>query len=270
MKNLGLIGYGAIGSILASAIREGKAGHAHLVAVHDVFEEPPFEQAGGRPAYETTIEDFLKNDLDVVVEAASQAVLRQVAPLVLQSGRDLIAMSVGAFADAQWSVKMENLARENACRILLPSGAIGGLDALSAANLDAIYSVALTTTKPVRALKGSRSVIDPNLDLESITEPTCIYEGPAEEAIRHFPKNVNVAAALSLATIGIQRTTVRIIADPHAQNNMHHIEAEGAFGRLSLQLSLKPSPSNPKTSYLAALSAIRLIKGLTETVKIGG
>ena len=269
MLNVGLIGYGSIGSILAKAISEGKAGDVRLVAVHDVLEKAPFEQVDDRPRYATSIEGFLENDLDVVVEAVSQNVLRRYAPLVLESGRDLVAMSVGAFSDGEWLATMDALARRHGRRIYLPSGAIGGLDALSAANLDDIHHVSLTTIKPVSALKGSRSVIDPDLNLESLTEATCLYDGPAEEAIRHFPKNVNVAAALSLATIGIHKTMVRIIADPHAENNMHRIEAEGNFGRLSLELSLKASPANPKTSYLAALSAIRLIKGLTETVKIG-
>lgn len=269
MINVGLIGYGSIGSILAKAINEGNAGDARLVAVHDVFEKPPFDQIEGRPYYATTIEDFLKDQLDVVVEAVSQNVLRRYAPLVLESGRDLVAMSVGAFSDVAWLTDMDVLARAHGCHIFLPSGAIGGLDALSAATLDEVHEVTLTTIKPVKALAGSRSVIDPDLDLASITEPTCLYDGPAADAIRHFPKNVNVAATLSLATIGIHKTMVQIIADPRAENNVHRIVAEGKFGRLSLEFNLKASPANPKTSYLAALSAIRLIKRMTETIKIG-
>ena len=269
MLKLGLVGFGSIGSILAKAISEGKAGDVQLVAVHDLFEKPPFAQVDERPGYTRTIEALLQEDMDVVVEAVSQSVLRQVAPLVLQSGRDLIAMSVGAFADEAWLAETAGLARAHDCCIYLPSGAIGGLDALSAAMLDDMHTVSLTTIKPLRALKGARSAIDPGLDLETITEPTCLYDGPAEEAIRLFPKNVNVAATLSLATIGVYKTRVKIIADPHAENNTHRIEAKGNFGRLSLELNLNASPDNPKTSYLAALSAVRLIKKLTETIRIG-
>jgi aspartate dehydrogenase len=264
-----LIGYGSIGSTLANAIRDGKAGEARLVAVLDIHEQPPYDQMDGAPRYFTTLEEFLDVPLDVVVEAATQSVLRKFAPLILKSGRDVVAMSVGAFVDEAWLGEMEALARAHGCRIYLPPGAIGGLDALSAAMLDNVHTVSLTTIKPVKALRGSRSVVDPQLDLERITEATCLYDGPAEEAIRHFPKNVNVAAALSLSTIGFRETRVRIIADPHAKTNTHRIHAEGRFGSFSLELNLNASPANPKTSYLAALSAIRLLKGLTDTIRIG-
>lgn len=269
MLKVGIIGYGTIGAMLAEAINRGDAGDARLVAVHDVFAEPPFPQRDGRPAYTASFEAFLQEQMDVVIEAAAQAVLRRYAARVLESGRDLIAMSVGAFADPILLGEVIKLARRHGRRVFLPSGAIGGLDALAAAALDEMYSVSLTTTKPVQGLKGSRSLIDPDLDLEAITTATCLYEGPAVEAVKHFPKNVNVAAALSLATVGVERTQVRIVADPHATRNTHRIEAEGKFGRMTLELNLEPSPGNPKTSYLAPLSAIRLIRGLTEPVKIG-
>lgn len=269
MLKLGLIGYGTIGGMLADAIREGKVGEAQLVAVHDLFDESPFPAGDGQPAYLPDFDTFLQQEMDAVIEAASQTVLRRYAAPVLRSGRNLIALSVGAIADGDFLQELTVLAERHNCRVFLPSGAIGALDALSAAALDDIYRVSLTTTKPVRGLKGSRSVIDPDLDLESITEATVLYEGPAAEAVKHFPKNVNVAAALSLATIGPQRTLVRVVADPQATGNTHRIEAEGKFGRLVIELNLEPAPNNPRTSYLAALSAMRLIKGLTEPLKIG-
>ena len=267
---IGIIGYGAIGQLLAEAIRDGRAGDVSLVAVKDIYDGPPFPQTeDGLPHYSTSIETFLAQDIDVVVETASQSVLKEYAASVVRSGKDLIVMSVGAFADVGFLEKLTDLARRHNCQVLLPSGAIGGLDAISAAGLDEIREVTLTTTKPVRALQGVKSTIEPDLDLNTITAPTLLYEGPAEQAVRRHPKNVNVAAALCLAGIGFKETTVRIIADPHASRNIHKIEAKGKFGELSLGFVLYPAPSNPKTSYLAALSVIRTVKNLTGSVKFG-
>jgi aspartate dehydrogenase len=181
-----------------------------------------------------------------------------------------VAVSVGALADSQLLTEMVELCSEYGGRLLIPSGAIGGLDALAAACVDEVDEVVLTSTKPVRAFRGSRSLIDPDLDLETVTEPTCIYEGIAEEVATQYPKNINVAAALSLAGIGFARTKVRIVADPRAQRNVHRIEAKGAFGDLSIELKLHPSPTNPKTTYLAALSLVKLVKGLSSNVRLGG
>jgi len=266
---LGLIGYGTIGRTLARAITDGVAGDVSLAAVLDVHDEPPFEQTPGGPVYTTSIASFLSLDLDVVVEAASQAVLKEYAPLVLRSGKNLIAMSAGAFADAAFFLELGQLASEHFCRVFIPSGAIGGLDVISAAAIDEMDEVTLTTIKPIKALAGAKSTIDPLLDIDTITTSTCIYEGRAEDAVKRFPKNVNVAAALSLAGIGAKKTTVRIVADPQVSQNIHRIEARGAFGELQLEFKNAPSPTNPKTSYLAALSAIRLVKNLTAPVKVG-
>jgi aspartate dehydrogenase len=196
-------------------------------------------------------------------------VLKDYGPLVLESRRDLIVMSVGAFSDDGFLRVIKDLASKHGGRVFVPSGAIGGLDVLSAACVDEVQEVRLTTTKPPRALKGARSSLDPDLDLDTLTEPTCIYEGPAEEAVVRYPKNVNVAAALSMAGIGFKTTTVRIVADPGAERNQHRIEARGNFGELMVELKLSPSPSNPKTTYLAALSVVRLVKKLTEQVRVG-
>ncbi len=267
--NIGLIGYGTIGRILARAIMDGLAGDVSLVAIKDVYDRPPLERAPDGPTYTTSIDQFLSMDMDVVLEAASQAVLQEYGPLALKSGKSLIAMSVGAFADIAFLEELRSLALRHKCRILVPSGAIGGLDAISAAAIDEIYEVTLTTIKPIKALEGVKSAIDPQLDLDDITAPTCIYDGPAQEAVTRFPLNINVAAALSLAGIGFKNTIVRIVADPEGSRNIHRIEAKGTFGELRLEFKNNPSPTNPKTSYLAALSAIRLLKKSTEWLSVG-
>lgn len=268
MMKVGLIGYGTIGKTLADAIRSGVAGDVSLVAVLDVFEPSPFSGEPGEPAYTTNIETFLAHDTELVIEAASQAVLRNFAAQVLAAGKDLLAMSVGAFADEEFLGQMRALAQQHGQRIHLPSGAIGGLDALSAAAIDEIDEVVLTTTKPPAGLQGVE--LDPAVDLATLAEPTCVFDGPAVEAVQRFPKNVNVAAALSLAGIGVHKTRVRVVADPASDSNTHRVEARGRFGQFSIELRLLPSPTNPRTSYLASLSAIRVLRKLTEPIRVGG
>jgi aspartate dehydrogenase len=180
---------------------------------------------------------------------------------VLERGYDLVAMSLGALVDAEFYDGLLRRAAERGRGVYLPSGAVGGLDALAAAAIAGLDTVVLTTTKPPQAL--------PDIQAADLQGPTCIYEGPAREAVQRFPQNVNVAAAVSLAGIGFDRTRVRVVADPAATGNRHHIEARGAFGELTFEARLLPSPGNPKTSYLAALSAIRLIRRLSEPVRLG-
>lgn len=266
---VGLIGYGAIGQLLARTIEEGGAGDASLVSVMTRSGEPPAGRDGDGIVYTNSLDRFLATGMDLVIEAAAQEAVRAYAALVLARGADLMVMSLGAFADTDLLEALSRLAHTHRRRIYLPSGAIGGLDALAAAALDEIDEVTLTTTKPVSGLAGARSAIDPALDLDTIGEATCLFEGPAAEAVRLFPKNVNVAAALSLAGIGFERTTVRVVADPRSDRNVHRIEARGRFGELSLEFRLLPSPANPRTSYLAALSAVRMLRSLTATVKVG-
>lgn len=261
MLKLGIIGYGTIGRTVAEAVARGDAGDTRLAAVLDVYEQAPFPPTPDSPAYYRELGAFLAADLDVVLEAGSQAVLRQVAYPVLERGRDLVALSIGALVDADFYQGLNDRADRHKCRVYLPSGAVGGLDALSAAAVAGLDSVVLTTTKPPQALPGVQA--------EALQGPACIYEGPAREAVKRFPQNVNVAAAVSLAGVGFDRTTVRVVADPAAQRNRHHIEARGGFGELTLEFSLLPSPGNPKTSYLAALSAIRLVRRLSEPVRVG-
>jgi aspartate dehydrogenase len=261
MLRLGLIGYGTIGRTVAEAVARGEAGDIRLVAVLDVYPEAPFPPEPNGPAYFRNLEQFLAAGMDTVLEAASQAVLKEVAYAVLAQGHDLVALSVGALVDEDFCQGLMARAKEHGGRVHLPAGAIGGLEALAAAAVAGLDSVVLTTTKPPQALPG--------VNAGALSAPVCLYEGPAREAVKRFPQNVNVAAAVSLAGIGFDRTLVRVVADPAATRNMHRLEARGPFGELTLELRLLPSPGNPRTSYLAALSAIRLIRRLSEVVRLG-
>ncbi|MBI4708486.1 MAG: DUF108 domain-containing protein, partial [Candidatus Omnitrophica bacterium] len=155
------------------------------------------------------------------------------------------------------------------CQIYLPSGAICGLDGVKSASLGRIDKVTLTTRKPPRSLEGAPYLVSKGINLSQIKQETLLFEGTAEEAIRGFPQNVNVCATLSIAGIGPEKTRVKIITSPFYTSNIHEVEAEGAFGRLTVRTENVPSPQNPKTSYLAALSAIATLKQILEPVKIG-
>lgn len=168
-------------------------------------------------------------------------------------------ISIGAFADPSFTERLEQAAQESGNRIYLPSGAIGGLDVLKAAKLDGgLESVTLTTRKPAHSL---------TTDL--ITAEQVLFEGPASDAIEQFPKNANVAIVLSLAGLGIEKTHVRIIADPDVTQNIHHITATGAFGVIELMIKNNPSPDNPKTSHVTGASILAALANLESVVVVG-
>ncbi len=265
---IGLVGCGAIGTEIAKAIDRGDIA-AELVAVFDRNEERARGLVGGleiRPEI-SDLEDLVELS-EVVVEAASQRAVPEVARATLERGRDLMIMSVGALLDEDLYRMVADLARERGCRVYLPSGAISGLDGLKSAGAGKSELVTLTTTKNPKGFSGAPYIEDKQIDLDAISEPTVIFEGPAQEAVRAFPANVNVAATLSLTTRGT-KVMVRIVADPEIDVNVHQIAAEGDFGRITTKVENVPSPSNPKTSYLAALSAIATLRSIAEPIKIG-
>jgi aspartate dehydrogenase len=214
------------------------------------------------------IEEMIKH-IDLLVECASQKAVYEVVPPALHAGCDVMVMSVGAFADERLFKTVYGIAKEMNCKIYLPSGAIAGLDGLKSAASDEIYSVTITTQKPPSGLAGAPFVIEKNINLDEIKSKTVIYEGKASEAVKEFPANVNVAATLSLAGIGFEKTKVRVIANPALCRNIHEITVEGSFGKLTSKVENVPSPTNPKTSYLASLSAIATLKKITDPLQVG-
>ena len=164
---------------------------------------------------------------------------------------------------------MVALARKRGCKIYLPSGAVCGIDGLKAASEGTLNSVELISVKHPKAFEGNRYVKEKGINLDAISEPTVLYKGPASEAVQHFPRNLNVAATISLAGLGFERTTVTIIADPSAIENVHKIVANGDFGTLRIELYNKPSKKNPSTSYIAVLSAVSTVKKIVGNVWIG-
>jgi len=269
----GLLGCGAIGRNIAQAIDRGEAGETELTVVYDVIQQVAEDLAGGlsrKPLVARSVSDVSTNpQVNLVIEAANQMVVREHIPEVLRNRKNLLIMSVGAFSDENLFLQVTSLAKQNGVRVYIPSGAIAGLDALKAAAAAGLDEVSITTTKPPQGLKEAPYVIQKKINLENIKERTLIYDGTAAEAAPLFPANVNVALALSLAGLGPVKTKARVIADPNTTKNTHEIFAKGHFGTLTVKIENVPFPTNPKTSWLAALSAIRKIREITETVSLG-
>lgn len=267
-KKIGIIGCGTIGSQLAEAIEQRFSDQAELLALCDNNKEKLSKlQARLATKPRQLSLDELISDCDLVVEAASAEIAYGIAKAALQQGKEVMIMSVGGILDTY--KELYQLARDNNGCIYLPSGALCGLDAVNAAYMGRISKAVLTTRKPPKGLEGAPYLKEKNIDLNNIREETVIFEGTAQEAIRGFPKNVNVCAALSLAGIGAERTKVKIITSPGYTANIHEIEVEGNFGKLVARTENVPSPANPKTSFLASLSAIATLKDVLDVVKIG-
>jgi aspartate dehydrogenase len=270
---IGLIGCGAIGTVLAKAIDRGAVRNAKLMAVYDIIYARSKGLAAilvGKPYVAKTFEELIeRKDVNFFVEAASQDAVKQYAQEVLRTGKDLMIMSVGALLDNGFLHEIISLAEKGGRKIYVPSGAVVGLDGVKSASVGAIRRVIITSKKPPQSLEGTPYVMQRKIDLSTLKERTTIYEGPAREAVKLFPANVNVAASLSLAGIGADKTIVRVIVDPSANKNVHEVYVEGEFGELQTRVVNVPSPTNPKTSYLAALSAIQTLRKVGESLVIG-
>jgi aspartate dehydrogenase len=270
MLKIGVVGCGTIGTEICKAIDDGFI-DVELYAIYDRKKEHASNLRSMLKRTEPQVLDIVEmvKLVDLVVECASQRAVYEVVPTALHARCDLMIMSVGALADKNLRDMMFNLAKEYDCKVYLPSGAITGLDGLKSAAASKIYSVTLTTQKPPHGLAGAPYIIQNNIDLERITSKTIIFEGTADEAVKAFPSNVNVAATLSLAGIGFEKTKVKIVVNPALSTNVHEILVEGEFGKFTTRVENAPSPTNPKTSYLAALSAISTLKKIASPVQVG-
>ena len=266
--NICVIGCGAIGTTIARAVEPMP--EINIVYLTDRSKEcaTRLQEKMTKVRYVPDIVPIL-NDIKLVVEAASQDAARYYVPLALSAGVDVLIMSVGIFQDEEFQKDAFKLAKRKSAKIYMPSGAIGGIDALGAASLEQIDEVTLTTTKPPSAFGPNPYLESKGIVASELRERTELFYGTAREAVKHFPQNINVAATISLAGIGFEKTRIRIMCDPQVQTNEHHLKAKGKFGELDVVTRNVPSPRNPKTSYLAALSAISAIKKITGTIWVG-
>ncbi|HJH31278.1 MAG TPA: aspartate dehydrogenase [Methanosarcinaceae archaeon] len=270
MLKVGVVGCGAIGAEICKAIDEGSMS-VELYAIYDRTSEHVVAVKAELKNTDPQVLDVVEmvKHVDLVIEAASQVAVPEIALTALNAGCDLMIMSIGALADEELRNTVFGLAKEQDSKVYLPSGAIAGLDGLKSGMSAEVYSVILTTQKPPRGFEGAPFIVRNHINLDNITCRTVLFEGTANEAVRAFPANVNVAASLSIAGIGFEKTKVRIIADPALSTNMHEILVEGDFGKFTTKVENVPSPTNPKTSYLAALSAIATIKKIASPFQIG-
>ncbi len=251
--NIGLIGAGAIGRFLLNHMKSQDNLHVTSILVRDEEKYHYLVDEYDVELY-TNLNDFLKSNIDIVVEAANVEAVKQYLKDVLKI-KDMMVISIGAFSDTSL---LEDV-KESRHKLYLPSGAVGGLDLIQNVNtLEHLSSVTLTTTKP------AASLVD-----DEVSEPTIVFEGAAKDAIDKFPKNMNVSIILSLAGLGIDETKVRLIADPNATKNTHHVKIEGEFGEATIEIKNNPLKENPKTSALAALSVLSTLERIENNIIIG-
>ena len=255
------IGNGAI----AKLVSEFCAGHNHLEIVGALGLSTDTASVGKHPLVHE-LAALLAFKPDLVVECAGHTAVQAYAAPVLDAGIDLVIVSTGSLADESLWKSVSDAAARSTAKVRLVAGSLPGVDSLSAGKLAGLTKVTLQSSKPPKAWKGTPA--EKTHDLDSITQRTVIFTGNARQAALTFPKNANVAATAALAGLGFEATTVMLVADPGVTQNVHHLQAEGAFGALDLKIHANPSPDNPKTSHMAALSIMRVLENEATAIVI--
>ncbi len=260
-----IAGLGPIGSSVAKAIDAGIDGLVlSAVAAQTVHKHREWlDKLKSVPAVLPI--ERLADVADIVIECAPSQLVRSIVAPAVSRGKTAIVLSAGALLENDDLIE---LARKNGGQIVVPTGALIGLDAVSAAAVGTIHSVRMTTRKPPRGLAGAPYIVEHKIDLEVITAPAKIFEGTARQAAKGFPANINVAVALSLAGIGPDRTMVEIWADPTVTRNTHRIEVDSDSARFSMGIENIPS-ENPKTGLITALSVIACLRKLRAPLRVG-
>ena len=267
MKAL-IIGCGSIGTVISKAADKMIAVDKIFLYDLDVSRAKQLKSNISKAEIVAKI-DFNKIDVDIVIEAASQQAAKELIPKALDYGIDAMIMSVGAFVDKKFQESCYTAVSTKDCVALIPSGAVAGVDALKGASKAKIEIVRLTSTKPPKGFTGVKYLQEKGVKVEEIKERTILYSGPASQAVQLFPANVNVAATVSLAGIGFEKTLVEVVCDPTSNVNSHRLYAKGEFGELEAMTKNLPSPDNPRTSYLASLSAVSTLTSYINKIWIG-
>ena len=264
--DIGIVGLGAIGGKVAGMLAAGRP-HLRLVGVTGRDPAKTVRDAArlGPDVAVLPLAELVKR-CDVVVDCATSASLRDVALATFGEKRTLVTVNAAALLE---NPDLADMAEATGARLIVATGALLALDAVAAAALGEIRRVTMRNRKPPRGLAGAPYVVATGIDLEAIREPTCIFSGSAREAARGFPANVNVAAALSLAGIGPDRTEVEIWADPTIARNVHEFDLVSDSVTLSVRTEGLPSPDNPKTSAIVPLSVVATLDRLAGSVRIG-
>ncbi|MFC1807413.1 aspartate dehydrogenase [Candidatus Omnitrophota bacterium] len=268
LKKIGIVGCGAIGGFLAKTIENDFKSLARLNGLCDIDQDKIglLIKKIKRRIPILALDDLISKS-DLIIEAASGKISPIICKKALEKNKDVMILSIGGLLNKH---AIFSLAKMSRGKIILPSGAICGIDGLKSAGIGKIRSVTLSTYKPPRGLKGAPYLIKKGIDLESIVGEKLIFSGNTESAVKAFPKNINVSALLSIAGIGSKKTRVKIFTSPKFKKNIHEIKVEGEFGKFATRTENVPFPDNPKTSFLAALSAASTLKQiLDEDLRIG-
>ena len=270
MKKLkiGILGCGAIGSRIAQSICQELKSCCQLAGF---FDTDPVKMSvlaqtlKKRNLVKQSLKELI-NSCDLMVEAVNANRTADFINDAVKARRHVLAMSIGKLIGNQ---KVFATAAKNRCQILIPSGAIAGLDALKAASLVQVDEIVLTSRKPLNGFSQNEYLTKQTVNLSAITKETVLFSGSVAEAVKHFPQNINVAATLALASGLTSKIRVHIITSPEYKINSHEIEINGAFGRIVTRTENVTCPDNPKTSYLAVLSAIRTLRDFCTGTRIG-
>lgn len=256
-----LIGWGAINRTVATLVADRPI---DIVAVAVRSLEPERHGLPRGAELITSPSALADLDLDVVAEAAGRESVDPWGHATLRAGADLIISSVSALADEELLTSLRETAAQNAARITISTGALGGVDALGGARLMGIDHVEHRIVKPPPAWSGTPA--EQLCDLTSLDAETVFFSDSASQAAIAFPKNANVAMTTALAGIGPEKTQITLVADPSATSNTHEIHAHGAFGTLDVSIANSPLPDNPKSSAMAALNLARALHNRVDTL----
>jgi len=268
---VGIIGGGTIARLILEHIRSGALENAQVAAIagRSEFSRAKRVAAEYGATFVIGVERLLAQRPDVVVEAASHEAVREYSEPLLMRGVAVILLSAGALCDDSLRERLEHAAKAGGALLYVPSGGIGGLDALKAACVAGVDEVTIAVTKPPAAWMGIEYVDRLGMDLSGLREPCVLFEGSAREGVPYFPANVNIAAVLSMGGIGFDRTRLKVVADPALRHNTHFIEIKGRAGNVSVKLENVPAPDNPKTALLACYSALAALKAAKSAVRYG-
>lgn len=267
MIKVGIIGVGAIGRELVKSCLGTFRGDVRLVGVVDKNARREREIRKDFGLKDRFTRHALIQECDLVIESASASAAYEIAQEALSQGKDVMLMSAGGVLDRMR--ELGRLAREHHALVHIPSGAIAGLDGLKSAHAGRVSRVELITRKSPASLKGAPYLVRRRIPLDRIRREKLVFEGSAQEAVKGFPQNINIAATLSLAGLGPRKTRVKIYACPKLKENVHEIFIRGGFGSIHARVENRRSRQNPKTSQLAVLSAIATLRRILDHVKVG-
>jgi aspartate dehydrogenase len=268
---IGIIGGGVIARLILDEVRRGSLRDLEVVGLlgrNSASRGKLLAAEFGVP-FAIHLAELLDLKPEVVVEAASHDAVREHAAPLLAAGVSVVVLSGGALVDDALREGLERIAAEHRALLCVPSGGIGGLDALKAVCAAGAEEVEIAVTKPPVAWQGIPYVQRLGIDLDGLTGPVTLFDGTAREGVPHFPANVNIAAVLALAGIGFDRTRLKVVADPALRFNTHYINIRGRTGTIGIKFESVPSVENPKTAMLACYSALAALKALASPVRYG-